>query len=278
MRDSVTRRLAHEPFGGRPPRWWSGCAATAARGAHTCGGRTRPERTGQPQWFVLLRPACISQQAAAAVPRVTGTEFGSLTDGAGLGAGVRLWPPARTLIVPSSAMVMRVSGHTGSSNVARATPEESTIEDPCPTHSVSEMWPSLSLRICQPLRTATRAVRSEPAMSTVDDSLDRLTASSTGVARSSTPQPATSTSVASRRTATLTALAAGSRPWPSSRSTGRRTHPSSEPVSRAWPRRAPTRPHRPRRPCHWAAIPGSGPWARTPGSEPGRQSGRRTAR
>ena len=39
-RGTVVRRLAHEPFGWRPPCCWSPCAATAAPNAATCGART----------------------------------------------------------------------------------------------------------------------------------------------------------------------------------------------------------------------------------------------
>ena len=46
-RDTVTRRLAHEPLGGGRRRCWSRSAATGAPAARTCGARTparRPSR------------------------------------------------------------------------------------------------------------------------------------------------------------------------------------------------------------------------------------------
>ena len=42
-RDSVARRLAHEPLGWRPRRCRSPCAATGAPAAGTCGTKTPPE-------------------------------------------------------------------------------------------------------------------------------------------------------------------------------------------------------------------------------------------
>jgi hypothetical protein len=40
VRDSVVRRLAHEPLGGGRPPWSSVCAGTAATAAGGCGART----------------------------------------------------------------------------------------------------------------------------------------------------------------------------------------------------------------------------------------------